>query len=118
MNLRACTTKATLQLVKMHTNSVTLHPWETLEYPKQFQHIPHNIFTTYNSFSLFLEKRLIFSTETHGNAIFPHKVSKTITVEIKKELVRLSDVIFKDQPMTILILGSSTINSFHRLMNI
>ena len=27
-----------------------------------------------------------FSTETHGNVIFPHKVRKTITARIKKEL--------------------------------
>ena len=44
MNLWACATKATLQLVKMHTNSVTLHLWESLRYLNQFQRIPRNVF--------------------------------------------------------------------------
>ena len=96
MNLWVCDTKATLQLVKMHTNSDTLHLWESLEYLIQFQCIPHTIFTTYNSFYSFLGKHLTFSTETHGNVISPHKVRETITMGIKKELVRLSDVIFQD----------------------
>ena len=69
MNLWACATKATLQLVKLHTNSVTLHPWESLEYLNQFQCIPHKIFTTYNSFYIFLEKHLTFSTETLGQLV-------------------------------------------------
>ena len=48
-----------------------------------------------------LGKHLTFSTETHGNVIPPpppppHKVSKTITMGIKKEFVRVSDVIFQD----------------------
>ena len=62
----------------------------------QFQHIPHKIFTTYNSFYIFAEKHLTVSTETHGNAIFPHKVRKTTTMGIEKELIRFSDVIFQD----------------------
>ena len=52
--------------------------------------------TTYNSFYAFLEKHLTFSTETLGNVIIPHKGRKKITMGIKKELVRLSDVVFQD----------------------
>ena len=47
-------------------------------------------------FLCLLGKHLTFSTETHGNVISPHKVSKTITMGIKKEFVRVSDVIFQD----------------------
>ena len=32
------------------TFSDTFYPWESFEYLNQFQHIPHNIFTKYNSF--------------------------------------------------------------------
>ena len=36
MNLWEGTIKATLQLVKKHTKSVTLHMWESFEYLNQF----------------------------------------------------------------------------------
>ena len=64
MNLWAHAIKATLQLAKGHTNPVTLHPWESLEYLNQFQCIPHNIFTTYNSFYVFFAE---------STSLFPQK---------------------------------------------
>ena len=115
MNLQACTTNATLQLVKMHTNSVTLCPSESLRYLNQFQSIPHNVSMMYNSFYVFSEKHLTFSIETHGSAIFPPNVRQTITTGIKKELIRVLQVIFQDQPMTRLILSTSTKPTFCRL---
>ena len=36
MNLWACAIKTTLQIAKVHTNSVTLCPWESLEYLNHF----------------------------------------------------------------------------------
>ena len=54
----------------------------------------------------------MFSTQTHENAIFPHKVRGEKVWEPKGELIRLSDVIFQDQPMTRLILSSSTKKHF------
>ena len=54
-------------------NPITLCLWESLEYLHQFQHIPHNIFTTYNSFYLVLEKHLTISTETHSNVNPPSR---------------------------------------------
>ena len=46
MNHWTCAIKATLQLPKLHTNSVTLHPWESLEYLNHNQTIPQ-IFSPY-----------------------------------------------------------------------
>ena len=60
MNLWAGAINATLQLVTVHTNSVTFHLWESLEYLNQFLCIPQNIFSTYKSFYVFSEKDLIF----------------------------------------------------------
>ena len=54
----------------MPSNSVILHLCIPLRYLNQFQCLPHNIFTTYNSFYMFSETQSIFSTETHDNAIF------------------------------------------------
>ena len=114
MNLQACTTKATLQLVKMHTNSVTLCLCESLKYLNQFQCISHNIFTTYNSFYVVWKNTSLF----HRNpwqCDFPHKVKKEKAWEPKGQLIRVSDVIFQDLPMARLILSSSTKNRFCRL---
>ena len=63
MNHWAHAIKATLHLAKVHTNAVTPHLWESLEYINQFQWISHNIITTYNSFSTGLENNLTYSTE-------------------------------------------------------
>ena len=116
MSIQACTINATLQLAKVHTNSVKLHPWKSLEYLNQFQYIPHNYFiTTYNSFYVFSEKHLMFSTQTHENAIFPHKVRGEKVWEPKGELIRLSDVIFQrptNDPTDLEFLNQKT---FHRL---
>ena len=90
------TTKATLQQAKMHTNSVILCPWESLEYLNQFQCIPHNIFTTYNSLYVFLEKKPHYFHRNAWQCNFPHKVRKEKAWELKGELIRLSDVIFQD----------------------
>ena len=76
MNLQVHAIKATLQLANLHTNPVTLHPCESLEHLNQFRCIPHNIFITYTSFYVFLEKHLTFSTETHSNVISPTKSEK------------------------------------------
>ena len=48
--------KATLELAKVHTNPVTLHPWEFDAYITQFS--PHSIHSTYfwKSTSLFPQK--------------------------------------------------------------
>ena len=114
-SLQACTINATLQLAKVNTNSVTLYPWESLEYLNQFQCIPHHIFTAYNSLYGCAEKHLMFSTETHGDVIFSTKSEKKNMWELKGEHIRLSDFIFQDPPMTRLILSSSTKTTFHRL---
>ena len=57
-------------------NSVTLHLWESLEYLNQFQWIPHNIITTYNSFHTGLEKILTYSTENSWQCNFPQQSQK------------------------------------------
>ena len=95
-------------------NPVTLHPWESLKYLNQFQCIPHNLFTTYNSFYLLSEKHLTFSTETHGKAISPHKVRKEKVWAPKGELIRFSDIISQDQNNDKTDLSSQK-NTFHRL---
>ena len=96
MNLQAHAIKATLQLAKVHTNPVTLHPLESLEYLNQFQCLPHNIFTTYNSFYLFFGKAHHFPLRNPWLCDFPHKVRKGKVWEPKGELIRLSDVIFQN----------------------
>ena len=81
---------------EMHTDSVIHCLQELLRYLNQFQCIPHKIFTTYNSFYVFSEKHHTFSTETHGNAIFPHKSQKNNYHRNQKGTDKLSDVIFQD----------------------
>ena len=93
MNLWACATKAILQLMKMHPNSDGLHPWESLEYLIQFQCTYLTLFSPHTIDSIhFWKNTSLFPWQCD----FPHKVRKTITMGIKKELVRLSDVIFQD----------------------
>ena len=70
--------------VKMVTSSVTLHPSAPWRYLIQFQWLPHNAFTTYNSSYIHFELCITFSTETHDNAIFPHKTRRTITAGTRK----------------------------------
>ena len=70
-----------ISCVNPWANSVTLPLWESLEYLNQFQSIPHNTFTTYNSFYILSEKHLIFSTETHRNVIPPPPQSKKNTYD-------------------------------------
>ena len=92
---QAHTINATLQLVEVHKKPVTLHPWESLEYLNQFQCIPHNSFTTYNSFDVVLEEYLAF----HRNpwqCDLPPQSQKRKSMGTKGELTRLSDVILQD----------------------
>ena len=57
--------------------------------------IPHNI-SPHTIQSMYFGKAPHFSTETHGNAILPHKVREEKAREPKGELIRLSDVISND----------------------
>ena len=81
---------------------------ESLEYLNQFKWISNNIFTTHNSFEVFLEKHLTFSTETHGNVISLTKSEKSEGT--KGELIRPSDVISQDSSDDKTDLSSSTKN--------
>ena len=76
--------KATLQWVKnahklRHTLSVGV-----MRYLNDFQLPLHKIFTAYDSSYIFSETHLTFSTEAHGNAIFPNKFRKRIPVGTKR----------------------------------
>ena len=85
MNLGTYTTEDTLQLVKMPTHSVTLHPfyWTCEISHSILTHTPKDLH--HIQFSLYIfRKAPHFSTETHSNAIFPHKVRKRITLGTKK----------------------------------
>ena len=97
MNLWAFAIKATLQLAKVHKNSVShavlgrvigISQSVLMHRSQYFHHI---------QFILYIVRRPPhFSTETHGHAIFPHKVRKEETWKPRSELIWFSDVIFKD----------------------
>ena len=57
------------------SQSIWMHPLQSLHHIQFILYI-------FRTFSF-----RTFSTETHGNVIFPHKVRKTITARIKKELI-------------------------------
>ena len=83
MNHWVCAIKSTLQLAKVHTNSVTLCPWESLEYLNQFQCIPHNTLTTYNSSYVCSEKHLTTIPQKPMAMQFPQKSQKRKGLETK-----------------------------------
>ena len=71
-----------------------------MRYRNQFQLILCKIFATYNSFYRVSETHLTFFTETHGNAIFCHKVRKRACMGTQKDASGWQMSFFQDQPMT------------------
>ena len=107
-NLLACAIKATLQLAKVHTNPVALHPWESLEYLNQFQCICHNIFTIYSPSYAGLEKHLTFPQKPMAMQFPPTKSEEK---KCGNQKVNSSGFLMsfpRTRTMTRLILSSST----------
>ena len=92
---------------KCTQNPVTLHPWESLENLNQFQCIPHNIFTTFNSFYEFGKFTSLFPQKPMAMQ-FPPQSQKRKVWQPKGELIRLSDVISQEQRNDKIDLSSST----------
>ena len=95
MNLPAHAINGTLQLAKVHKiHSHFVHGVIGIS-PSISEHTSQNLHHIQFILTIF-GKEHHFSTETHGNVIFPYKVKKDKGREPKGELIRLSDFISQD----------------------
>ena len=92
MNLWACATKATLQLVKMHTISVTLCLWKSLQFLNEFQSIHHKMFT-HTIHSIYSQESTSFFQKPLDSKYSPTSPEKAFCWDQKENLSTILDVI-------------------------